>query len=313
MRTDVVIIGCGLVGGMTAKYLRKQGLEVVVVDDENLMSGSKCSFGVWKEGWVNKVIKEEYKDGKDLLDEFGGGITETEFIIKPKPYKSRSMVDKYIVKKTLKREIFNHVHCELIMKELLVVRGKVDSIEGNRVTVIKNKKDKEVIVAKLIVVAAGVWTTDILLENGLNIDLPYLDFQWGSVFRLKGLDLPLENQLREWSPYKHSLYFRTSFNTAIFGDGVTVKNPKENDERLKVNSDRILIHMGELLGSRKYGGNIVDIQEGYRPYLNKEKTMTGKFVNRHSDWVISATGGAKNSVVLCGHMAKEVWRLFKKG
>lgn len=315
MKTDVLIIGSGLIGSMTAKYLRDvRHMEVVMVDQKHPMGGSKCSFGVWKEGWVNKVIQDEYKDGLDLLDTFTGGVKEEEFLIKPKPYNMRSMGSaKYEVDPTIKKETFKRVDCSLILNEEFI-EGTVLNIDKNRVTILKAGKEKEkvLVVAKHIVIAAGVWTTDILIENGLMNNLPYLDQIWGSVFKLKassGQPLP-QSQVREWSPYKQSVFVNMGNGRAMFGDGATLKNVKADDVRISPVSDRILMHMRELIGD-KYVGNVTEILEGYRPYLNKKKTMTGKFVNQHSEWVISATGGAKNSTILCGHMAKEVWKLIK--
>lgn len=326
MKTDVVVIGSGLIGGMVTKFLRDvKGMQVVVVDQRNTMSASKCSFGVWKEGWVNQVIKKEYEDGLELLDTFTGGIKEEEFQIKPKPYKNRSMVETYEPKLELKTETFKRVDCSLILNEE-IIEATVLNIDKNRVTILHAGKEqrKEVIVAKHIVIAAGVWTTDILVENGLMNNLPYLDRQWGAVLHLKGnadIKLP-QSQMKEWAPYKQSVFVNLGNNRGVFGDGATIKNPKGEDDKVRAASDRIILHMNDLLkrdikdgketySATKYTSTVVDILEGYRPYLNKAKSHTGKFVNRHSDWVISATGGAKNSTILCGHMAKEVWRLIK--
>ncbi len=49
MRTDVIIVGAGLFGSMTAKYLRKKGFEVVIIDRVDPMAASKGSMGIWKE------------------------------------------------------------------------------------------------------------------------------------------------------------------------------------------------------------------------------------------------------------------------
>lgn len=313
MKTDVVIIGSGLVGSMTSRYLESKGLETVIVDSQHKMSASKCSFGVWKEGWVNKLIRSEYEDGLDFLQEVTGGVRDVEFLIKPKPYKNRSLLNKYKVDQSdLKTEIFKKVDCSLILKEKFV-EGVVEFIDKNRV-VYKDiyGKDQLLVGKKGIVVAAGVWTTDLLLTSGLTDNLPYLDFQWGSVFRLRGTDLPQDNQMAEWSPYKQSVYVLNGKKGALFGDGAVIKNPKKDDSRIPIVSDRILIHMNDLIG-KGYAGNISEILEGYRPYLSKEKSHTGKFVNQHSDYVFSATGGAKNSTILCSHMAKQVYRIMKEG
>lgn len=307
MKTDVLIIGAGLIGSMTAKLLRSKGMGVVIVDEQNPMSASKCSFGIWKDSWVNKIIKKEYMEGIPLLEKFAGGIEEIDFIVRPKPYKTRSMIDKYVIDKTkVSKEKFKRVDCSLILNEEFI-EASVLTIDKNRTTIVKKDGTKELIIAKQIVIAAGVWTTDILIQNGLMDNLPYLDFQWGSIFKLKGLELPSDNQMAEWAPYKQSVYLKTAKNKALFGDGITIKNPKKNDERIKVNSDRILLHMQELLGTKKHNGNIVDILEGYRPYLRKNSSSF-EFVNRHSEFVLSATGGAKNSTILCGHMAKSILR-----
>lgn len=314
IKTDVVVIGAGLIGSMTAKYLRSKGMEVIIIDSRHLLGASKCSFGTWKEGWVNPIIKDEYDDGVDLLKKYTGGIKEVEFLVRPKNYNNRSVMRQEVDQSNTKIEKFNQVDCKLILNEEFIT-GSVINIEGKKVTIAQGKeKTKETYQANVaIIIAAGVWTTDILIDNGLTDNLPYLDMQWGSVFKLEGDKLPI-NQMKEWSPYKQSMFVNMGKNLAMFGDGVTVKNPKPGgkDNRVQMTSERILIHMNELLLTRKWAPSITSIMEGYRPYLNKTKSSTKNFVNQHSSFVISATGGAKNSTILCGHMAKEIYRKIKE-
>lgn len=285
-KTDVVVIGAGLFGSMIYRHLTDKGLDVVVIDRQHPMSASKCSFGVWKPGWVNNIIKEQVSDGMELLEKHSKGIRQIEI---------------FNVKKE-KIELFSKVDCSNILTTQFL-EATVTGIKDKTVYFKdEHGEEEKIVVKKAVIVAAGVWTTEILNLAGAKKSLPGVDKIWGATLELP--DDVEENRIMEWAPYRQSVLVRKDVGTFYFGDGATVKNPKDvDDPRVGVASDRLLQHLNDILQVTYDVDRIKSVNEGYRPYLKKG---TPGFVAKHNDWLISATGGAKNSTILCGHVAKLV-------
>ena len=281
MKTDVIIVGGGLFGSMTALHLQKKGMDVLVIDSAHPMAASKCSFGVWKDGWVNEVIRAEVDYGMPLLERYTE-VKDVEFF----------NTKKGVV------EIFRKADCSTLLNAAVPRKeGEVTALGKRFVSV-----NGEVIQAKrAVVVAAGVWTPQVLsLCAGID-HLPSVDMIWGATLDVR-IKLE-ENRIQEWAPYRQSVmvqeegYFR-------FGDGATVKNPKGvADPRLDKASTRLIQHLNDIVGVTVNPDKITAVHEGYRPYMKKG---TPSLVNKHFDWLFSATGGAKNSTILCGYVAREI-------
>lgn len=285
MNPDVIIVGSGLFGSMTAKYLRKKGMDVLIIDNREPMAASKCSFGIWKDGWVNPSIKDKVILGQPTLNEFVGGIKEIEY----------DNLDKKTVEKLYA------VDCSLILNEK-VLSGKVISIKNRHVVFKKMGNFEESIIAKkAVIVCAGVWTP-FLLKDYKNV--PAIDNQWGLV--IEGTGELKRSKIMTWAPYKQSVFLKQKNDRFLFGDGATVKNPKENDKRLSVVGDRVLVHMSDI--SKFTTDNIVQLKEGFRPYL---RNTEGSIVNQHDKNLFSATGGAKNSTILSGYVAQTLYNFVK--
>lgn len=291
MKVDVVIVGAGLFGSMTARLLENMGYETVVIDAGEPMAASKCSFGVWKEGWINPIIRAEVDHGRGLLENIGG-IEEVEFANL----------------KNGKYEVFQRTDCSKILlqkKEANLIPCKVSSMRAKEVLY---DDDRLVVTAKkAVIVAAGVWTSQVLgLMNGLK-NVPQVDSLWGATLDV-GLKVE-ENRVLEWAPYKQCVLVRNKTGNAFsFGDGCTVKNPKKGDPRIEKASNRILTNLYNIVGTRVSNDKITDVKEGYRPYLKKGSP---NFINQHAPWLFSATGGAKNSTILCGHIALKLYEKIK--
>ena len=280
MKAEVIIIGAGLFGSMTAKYLKKKGLQVLIIDSKEDMAASKCSFGVWKEGWVNKTIKKEVEKGLPLLEEFAG-IKMEEF---------------FNTNKEAVEQLF-YVDCRKILNEKFL-NEKVISIKNN---VVKTNKETHT-ASKAVIVCAGVWTTE-LLKGYKNV--PKVDIAWGATMDYsQNIDT---SRISTWAPYRQSVLLKIDEKKFVFGDGATVKNPKPEDPRIATASDRLVQHATETIGSSDMS-KITDVKEGYRPYLAKG---FGSMVNQHDTKLFSATGGAKNSTILCGWVAKSLYALIK--
>lgn len=287
LRPDVVIIGSGLVGCMTAKHIRSKGLTTMIIDMKHPMAASKCCFGNFKEGWINESIKPEFGDGLALLNKYTGGIKE---------------ITLFNVKKEREDDFFI-ADFEKILDETVCI-GEVVSIKNNIVSYITAGANMRAIAKKAVIVCAGAFTQEILENSGYD-NAPKLDKLYGATIHVN-MNIE-ENRITEWSPYKQSVLLKRG-KGFVFGDGFTVKNPTVKDPRVKKGSERLQVHMNELVGITVPNDKIQEVREGYRPYLKKG---TKNFVNQHDDRLFSATGGAKNTMILCGHMAKQVWEKIK--
>lgn len=295
---DVIIIGNGLIGSMTAKYLRSKGLEVQIIDNSEPMAASKCSFGVFTEGWIGDKIKDKYNDGRDLLEETCNGIADIEV---------------YDVKRD-KNIIMQKVDCGLIF-EPIDIPAEVVWVKNKDVRISFFGPDcgyeqMTITAKKAVIIAAGAFTDTIL--NKSKYPMRMIDKYWGTVF-----DLTLNfkgNYIKEWAPYKQSVLLNTGGNEYIFGDGASVKNPKLDDKRNAMVSERIVTHLTDVINERRDKEieaeiDVTKIKEGLRPYLAKGET---ELVKQHDKNLFSATGGAKNTTILCGYVAKQLYSIIKE-
>lgn len=288
MKTDVIVIGAGLFGSMITRHFQDNGLDVICIDSQEPMAASKCSFGVWKDGWVNKTIQPEAQEGMDLLEQMTDGIHEMKiFNVGKERYDDFKRVDcsKLLLKSFHKANV-NYIH-----------HGTVEFTEASG-------DEGSFFARKAIIVAAGVWTPKILtLQKGIKSTIG-IDSAWGAT-----LDINYkieESTIKEWAPYRQSLLLDIG-TKVVFGDGCAVKNPSVNDPRVEMASTRLLKHFSEATNGLDYS-KIKVVNEGYRPYLKKGSSG---FVQKHGEKLYSATGGAKNSTILCGHVAKRLLTLIK--
>lgn len=284
---DVVVIGAGLFGAATARLLAKQGYDVAVVDSNERFAASKCSFGVWKDGWVDKV-KPYLAEGLDLLDEFCGGIETREFFD--------------LGKEDVVHQFF-YADCFKIMTlgpDITVYPHKVHTVQRKAVNLFNGD---QITAKKAVIIAAGAYTDNILTQSGFK---PRgIDIYWGATMNVNmHID---ECRIFEWAPYKQSILHVLDENNFQFGDGSTVKNPKGDDPRLNKTSERLQLHMNDVVGINVPHEKIVDVREGYRPYIPKGQS----FINHHGDRIYSATGGAKNSTLVCTYVAQELFKIIQ--
>ncbi len=183
-QTDIIVIGAGLVGSMIARVFRDSDYEVVVIDSGDKMSASKCSGGLWKASWVEK-IEEEAKQGEHIIGQY--------FEIQKLTLKNDKDED----------EVFNYVNCNDVLVEPDIV-SEVVSIKNN---VVICKKHGEFYVAKVaVIIAAGYHTNHILEKSNYKLK-SNVDAQWGKVFEFEGqIDT---NRVHIWAPYRQAtLLFR---------------------------------------------------------------------------------------------------------
>lgn len=288
----VGIIGNGLFGSIIARKLRKEGIDVAVFasNSENLPRASECSAGLWKDTWINKAIRQQVVDSYDLLSELIDGSIEEKVMHN---------------KNTQKEETFFHVPPSSILVEANRI-GKILKIEDCGESMKLWFHDPKVPSTGLyscdyVVVAAGAFTDDLLSISGL----PTLgvDRYWGKCFFSS--EVPTISKLRVWAPYKQSMWFPVNNELSYISDGATVKNPKQDDARITKVTDRLIEN---LIAIGADPSRVVGTKEGFRPFLSKGIDFVTKVHSR----VIVATGGRKNSTVLCGYVAKKAFELLKE-
>ena len=290
MVTDVLIIGPGLFGSMIAKVLRNNlpSLKVILIDRKDEYSASKCSFGLFKQGWYDK-IKTEAEISIPILKE----------------HTKLRQVEVFDMDK-LETEMFYHVDPNSILNED-VIYGDVIRIDTDSIQYLDENKDKKLILARrMIIVAAGVKTYDLLKLNGFLAG--NLDGYWGAVMTYKkNIDI---SRIQTWAPFKHSIALKLDESNFKFGDGSTVKNIKKQDPRIEKVSDRMIRNAQKLLGISDLT-QIISVQEGIRPYLITPKGSKPRYIEQHSKKIWSATGGAKNSTLLSGYIAYEFYKKLR--
>jgi len=283
-KVDVVIIGSGIFGSTISRYLEKKGVEHVVIDANHEYSGSKCSAGVWKDSWINDKIKERVLSGISLVDKMYG-IETLEFHNK---------------KENLKEEIYYVDVKKILLPKKTVIKDSVLKIENDTVTLTSGEVYKA---NKAVILAAGAFVDKILVNSGY---LPMgVDKYWGNCFFIKSEELE-ENFIDVCATYRQLVCFQKTDGDFYFSNGSTVKNPKSNDDpRIEKNTDRLFLQ------STKIGiktSQIVGMKEGFRPYL-KDKGQD--FVQKVDEKLIVTTGGAKNSTILSGYIAKKVFKTIE--
>jgi glycine/D-amino acid oxidase-like deaminating enzyme len=288
MKVEAIIIGAGLFGSMTSKFLRSKNTDVLLIDSDEVFAASKCSFGVWKEGWINKSISDKVNISLPILDKMIGITT----------------IDYFNQDKNIEDKMFK-IDCSKILDERnkeYFLNAKVDSVSNNVVTLQDGTK---ITATKAVVIAAGVYTDILLEKSGYKpIDI---DSYWGATLDFKmNIDI---SRYKTWSPYKQSVLLKLDENKFIFGDGSTVKNPKPNDKRVKMAGDRLVQHAIDLIGLSSAMEHITSVKEGMRPYLPKGNH---DFVVKRDRNLYTATGGAKNSTILSGYVAQELYNFIKQ-
>lgn len=288
--TEVLIIGAGLFGSMTQKYLRSKGIGSLIVDNRDPLGASKCSSGIWRPGWAGKIAPQ-VEQSIPTISRFTAIDTKPIF---DKDKEVETQID--------------FIDCNNILDEDFLEGEAVECIFANS----KRTKVSQVIVevdgvkveisCDHLVICAGAMTNAVLEKLGLPV-LYGLDANWGAVLHCR--EILKQNFIQNWAPYKQ-LYglnlIRGGEKVSYFTMGMSAKNPPKG-------GDNRTLNIGEKMTAAARGfnmKNIIEIPEGNRPFF-VEKDVD--FVNKHSANVYSATGGAKNSTLLCGYVAK---RLFQE-
>lgn len=296
-RPDIIIVGAGIVGCALAKYARdEKGYEVLIIDRITAFSASKAIMNVVKRSWVNKTIEKEYLDGLELLEKYAG-VEDIKVMNKGKKDKPLEDFKSYSARKILDEKVF---------------RATVDGVSNKKVHFTDWEGKTDVIKAKkAVVICAGAWTPEILKMSGYRENVPMLENAVGEVFELDGKFKPKDGVTAFydwWLPFKSAVFCPDpNGKTQWFGDAFVAKvkdienvleaeNVKKCRAKLRENLDKYL--------GKKAKKHVINDFIGIRPYIAKKANHS--FIIKQDKNLYSSVGTAKNGLILCFHMAKEV-------
>jgi len=283
--SKVIVVGAGLFGSIIAESLSKDGHDITVIDDKRPMAGSLPSACLMKPGWFAGMGKDKYEPSLALLDECFG-IEDFQFKIRPSG-----------VSATVHR--VNPLNAVYLNNPAKFLEGQVTHVGPDYVKVISPRRETGVLhftmEADVIVVAAGIWCRQILLEAASYDIVP----KCGVAYRIRGAKCS-ENRIDVWAPYKQLVGFQERDDQVWIGDGSAIIIPNWKEKRIAQSRKRCQ-KFGEDLGVL---GVRTEIQ-GYRPYVQGAKPCVFEQV---SPKVWLATGGAKNGTIAAGWVASELRR-----
>lgn len=259
---DVIIVGGGLFGSIAAAALRDAGMDVALIDDGRPRSGSRAAGCLMKPSWLTRMGRDNVDASFRLLDRLYGLRTIS---LKAGPLSVNA----------------EWINPDEVMSSPRIVGhiAKVASFPGgNRVRF----RDMEAMDARHVIVAAGVWTRDLIRG------VPVVGKAGASV-RLK--NLPEDNRISVWAPYKQLVRFsHESFRWA--GDGTAILSKNWNLERERACLDRIIAFAGE-----------GETRVGIRPFAD---TPDPAALEEVAPGLWSLTGGGKNGTAAAGWAAAKL-------
>lgn len=297
MLYDLAIIGAGYWGTAIAIEARKKGLEVIVVDSGQETSGSRNSSGIlhpsaYEQSWCKKLLPEDWtpsdlEDSFCWLEENVGFTTADEFFLNF--YGGNSQLK-------VRDKAYMIADNESFLSKDFAVTGKVERVfnVGDAWTVdVQLPKYHQLLTTKKIVIAAGIWTDQILAASDLKqIGVTSLEGR-GALFKKTqhSLNKPMPLTVL-WKPYM-KYTFRTWGDMIRLGDTVERPNAKERYPDL-------LTLASHVMGEYDFQGWM----RGYRP-------VTEKFLVKEIEpGMIVATGGYRAGLGLSGLVAKKVMELI---
>ena len=268
---DAIIIGGGLFGQVITKALLEQKRIAIMIDNKEPEAGSKPAACIMKPSWFSSLGKTVYEPALELLDRLYG-VQDVEFLSHPAPW----------VKSQKPKMVTAHW---IPPNKILSGRSIPETV--TKITLHPPKvwfRNGEFLEAKLIVVAAGIWTEK-LLPFYRQTGQKGISFLW-EYRTLK------QAQLWHYAPYKQFMAFNRG-DGLWAGDGTAIKPENWSLSREEVSQNRAMKRLG-----------FVDVLPrslvGIRPYAKTEGPCVLHEVGRGL-WV--ASGGAKNGTVAAGYCA----------
>lgn len=226
---DVVVVGAGLFGSVTAEALRREGRRVLIVDDERPNSGSKPAACLMRPSWLSSLGKDVYNPALELLNELYG-VQDLKFETALRPVSVYWCPPPKILKGADKK-------------------ARVTRVVGGTSPVVTLASGEE-LEARSVVIAAGIWTNLLTPVYGKFVGQAGLACLWPK----EKIEKPF---IKVWAPYKQI----TAFNR---GDGLWVgdSNAIRQENWLEKHALSTERRCMESTGMRKSPARIF----GVRPY-----------------------------------------------
>jgi glycine/D-amino acid oxidase-like deaminating enzyme len=270
---DAVIVGGGLFGQIIAAGLRSQGRDVLVLDRGEKEAGSRPAACLMKPSWFSGLGKDVFEPSLQLLDQLYG-VRDLQFQLWP----TRALAT---------------VHwCD--PKMILAPETRAENVVAVRPGQVETERG-EIISARLVVVAAGVWVQELLAQYPQQA-------QKGAAYLWP--DLPSghnPNFISPWAPYRQLVGFDRG-DGYWMGDGTAIKAANWTPDRETMTYQRCASAIGRI--------GFLDLETGFarkmvgmRPYAKGHKPCLLEEV-QPGLWV--ASGGAKNGTLAAGWAAHRI-------
>jgi len=273
---DAIVVGSGVIGATVAEALKKQGRDVLVLDDEQPLAGSRPSGGHLKPSWFSGMKKADYEPAMELLADVWG-MTSEQFKLWPTGIK----VTVYRVDTDV-----------LVQTEKTVAHVSSVAHINNYPSVHFAASDSEKIVeerCRLLVLATGVWAGELI--PGVQCIA-----KQGVSFRFAGKVVPF---IKPWAPYKQVVAHQQGQNEIWVGDGSAILPQNWTDDRTKQCLERC---RGAIKANEK---SPLRVLTGLRPYC---KTTGGDpcLLQQLGPRAWVATGAGKSGTIAAGWVARRI-------
>lgn len=268
---DVAIVGGGLFGSIIASALARKGRTVRIFDDTRSEAGSTPAACLMKPSWFMSLGKGVYEPALSQLSELYE-VREITFRVGQIMSSQIMWIDPQTI---LGRKTTNAT-----VKQI-VSNGKGWKLSAGN----------ELIEARMVVVAAGIWT-QLLVPSVKQKPMAGMAFLWPKA----SIEVPF---VKLWAPFKQVVGFNRGDGLWV-GDGSAILRQNWTDAHTERSLDRCTT---ELRRTSWKPAKPVQLF-GIRPY-HEAKPCFLKEV-RPKFWV--ATGGAKNGTLAAGWCAHEIVR-----
>lgn len=213
---DVIVVGGGIVGATIGKALKMQGREVLILDDNKALGGSRPSGGHIKPSWVPMLEHGTITKSLQMLERIWGVKSE-----------------EFMVRETEKHTTMFRVDMDKVM-EYEKTMAKVTSLAGlQKPHPVVNCTGLGVLQCKLLIVAAGVWCPELIKGIGMKYRM---QSKRGISFRYSGkLKEPF---IEQWAPYKQIVAHQQEANEIWVGEGSAILQANWTQERSKACEQR---------------------------------------------------------------------------
>lgn len=282
---DAIVVGAGLFGQIITKALRAQGRDVLLLDGKRRLAGSGPAACLMKPSWFSSLGKRVYDPSLRLLDDIYG-IQELEFDLRPKVLKQARIA-------RIARCLVSWVDPSEILGPVAHY-AQVESVGPGWVQTPAARLE-----AKLVIVAAGIWTERLLPQY------PQVG-QRGIAFLWTGLCLA-RPFIQPWAPYRQLVAFNRGDGIWV-GDGISIKMENWTDERERQSLERCreALDIATMRKGHKPKGEglfhraVPIVLHGIRPYA---KGHSPCLIEEVSPGLWVASGGAKNGTLAAGYCA----------